>query len=54
LGAAVVGVSEAAGVSMSMASSSRDGVAVCDSAATLARPFFLGGIVYVSIRNGMR
>lgn len=32
---------------MSMASSSRDGVAVCDNAAALARPFFLGGMVRV-------
>ena len=44
--AAVVGVSEAAGVSMSMALSSWAGVAAAGVAgvATLLRPLFLGGI----------
>lgn len=40
-GGAAVGVSEAAGVSMSIESLSLDGVA----ATALARPFFFGGIL---------
>lgn len=42
-----VGVSAACGVSMSMESSSRAGVAV-DGVATLLRPFLFGGIVPVA------
>lgn len=44
-GALVVGVSEAWGVSISIASSSLEGVALFEGVARLVRPFFLGAIL---------